>query len=73
MKRTPIQADPGRFPVPFRALVTGCPVFDSSCSPEAKVYYIERDGGLFLKSAPKGLLGTEAEMLRTIAAFEIFG
>lgn len=62
MKRTAIVPDPARFPQEFLPLIAGCPVFDSSCSPEARVYYLDRDGGLFLKSAPGGTLKTEAEM-----------
>lgn len=62
MKRTAIVPDLSQFPETFHTLLSGCPVFDSSCSPEARVYYLDRDGGLFLKSAPGGTLKTEAEM-----------
>lgn len=63
MKRTPIQPDLALFPAEFQHLLAG-PVFDSSCSPEARVYYIDKDGGLFLKSAPAGSLQKEAAMDR---------
>ena len=63
MKRTPIQPDLSDFPAKFHSLLTG-PVFDSSCSPEARVYFIDRHGGLFLKSAPAGALQKEAAMDR---------
>ena len=63
MKRTPIQLDFSQFPTEFHDLLTA-PVFDSSCSTDARVYYIDRDGGLFLKSAPAGTLQKEAEMDR---------
>lgn len=62
MKRTPIQADLHRFPEEFHPLLADTPVFDSSCSKEARVCFLDRDGGLFLKSAPKGTLKAEAEM-----------
>lgn len=62
MKRTPIIPDLTLIPEEFRPLFTGCPVFDSSCSQAARVYYLERDGGLFLKSAPAGTLKLEGEM-----------
>ena len=62
MKRTLISPDFSTIPVQFHSLVSGCPVYDSSCSPEARVFFLDRDGGLFLKSAPPGSLKTEAEM-----------
>jgi kanamycin kinase len=37
-------------------------VYDSSCSPEARVYYIERDGGYFLKCASSEMLEKEATL-----------
>jgi len=61
MIRTPITPDFSLFPEPFHFLLD-CPVYDSSCSKEARVLYLGRDGGLFVKSAPKGTLKTEAEM-----------
>lgn len=64
MKRIPVTTDLSRFPVQFHPLLTGNPVFDSSCSPEARVYFLDTDGGMYLKSAPKGTLKTEAEMTR---------
>ncbi len=39
-------------------------VWDSSCSPEARVLFVEREGGLYLKSATAGTLTREAEMTR---------
>ena len=60
MKRTEIRPDLNDFPVPFRALLQNARVFDSSCSPEARVYFIEKDEGLFLKTAAAGMLKKEA-------------
>lgn len=37
-------------------------IYDSSCSPEARVYFIDTDEGLFLKSAAVGSLLREAQM-----------
>lgn len=39
-------------------------MYDQSCSPAAKVYYIQKDKGYFLKSAAAGALGREAAMTR---------
>lgn len=62
MKRTPVMPDLNTIPEQFHSLLENRTVFDSSCSKEARVYYIETDGGLFLKAAPKGTLETEAKM-----------
>ncbi|MBO7150408.1 MAG: aminoglycoside 3'-phosphotransferase [Clostridia bacterium] len=42
--------------------LSGALVYDSSCSPEARVYFIDKDGGYFLKTAKKGSLEAEAKM-----------
>lgn len=39
-------------------------IYDSSCSPEARVWLIDRDGGYYLKRGEKGSLKREAEMAR---------
>ena len=62
MKRTPIQPDYTAIPEFFHSYLTGCDVFDSSCSPTARVIFLDREGGLYLKSAPAGTLRQEAEM-----------
>lgn len=64
MKRSPVFIDPDTFPEPFHFLLADAPVFDSSCSPEARVYYIDKESGFYLKTAPKGSLKTEAAMAR---------
>ena len=66
MKRTLLTLDPLAFPVEYRPLLTGAAVYDSSCSPAARVYYIDRDGGYYLKTQPvaKGSLRLEAEKTR---------
>ena len=62
MKRTPIMPDFSAVPDIFHAYLRDCPVFDSSCSPDARVIFLDRDGGLYLKSAPSGTLKQEADM-----------
>lgn len=64
MKRTPITIDVAGFPSAFSSLLTGARIYDSSCSPEAKVYFIDTDGGYYLKTAAKGALETEAKLTR---------
>ena len=63
MKRTLLNIDPLEFPAEYRPLLTGAAVYDSSCSPAARVYYIDRDGGYYLKTqaGAAGSLRPEAE------------
>ena len=62
MQRTPIVPDFSAIPELFHPVMRNAAVFDSSCSKLAKVYYIEKDGGLYLKSAESGTLKQEADM-----------
>ncbi len=49
-------------PNEFEKLLLGSKIYDSSCSPEAKVYYIDKDNGYYLKKSAKGTLKNEAEL-----------
>lgn len=62
MQRKPISIDIEQYPEQFRPLLQKGALYDSSCSREARVIFIDTDGGLFLKSAPKGTLAREAEL-----------
>lgn len=62
MKKTLINDTIGIFPPKITEYLGGT-VFDSSCSPEAKVYF-SSDNGLFIKRSSKGSLKAEAEMDR---------
>ncbi len=62
MKRVRIQADPEVFPDGIRPYLRDTAVYDSSCSEEARVWYIDKDGGLFLKRDSAGKLKAEAAM-----------
>ena len=64
MKRTLITPDINTFPMRFCKLLENARIYDSSCSPEACVYFIDKDCGYYLKTAPKGSLLGEAEMTR---------
>ena len=64
MKRMLISPDLNIIPPSFHSLLNGAPVYDSSCSPEARVIFIDRDAGYYLKSAPCGTLQGEADMTR---------
>ena len=64
MKRTLLSEIPRELPECFAKLFRGAPIYDSSCSPEARVYYSERDGGMFLKRGALGSLKKEAQLTR---------
>ncbi len=61
MKRTPVTIDLGLFPAELHSLLEGAAVFDSSCSAAAQVYFVDREGGFYLKCAPAGSLAEEAK------------
>ena len=48
MKRSGIQPDLTQFPEEAAHFLEGAALYDSSCSPEARVIFIDRDDGLFL-------------------------
>lgn len=62
MKKTLLPGLPGDLPRELRALADGAKIYDSSCSPEARVYFIDRGGGYYLKCAARGTLEKEARM-----------
>ena len=62
MKRTMIQVNISDYPKEISELLKNAPVFDSSCSKEAQVLFIDKDGGYYIKKAMKGTLKTEALM-----------
>ena len=64
MKKTKLTTIPTGIPERLLPLLAGAPIWDSSCSPEARVLFIEREGGLYLKCAAAGTLSREAEMTR---------
>ncbi len=64
MNRTKIDINPSDYPEAFRPYLENSCVYDSSCSTEARVIYIEKDGGYYLKTANKGTLSLEAELTR---------
>ena len=62
MKKTLINKIPPELPREIESLVSGAKIYDSSCSPEARVYFIDRDGGYYLKVGAANSLRREAEM-----------
>ena len=64
MTLKPITLDKSEYPVELQALLSGAKLYDSSCSPEARVIFIDKGDGYFLKKALKGKLEREAMMTR---------
>ena len=62
MKRTKTQWDLAQLPEEAARLLEGAALYDRSCSPEARVVFVEKDGGLYMKTAAAGTLQTEAAM-----------
>lgn len=62
MQRKPTVLLPEQIPAAFCSFLEGATVFDSSCSAAARVYFLDKDGGFYLKSAPKGSLQKEAQL-----------
>lgn len=62
MKKTLINQVPQEMPQDIRRFVSGAKVYDSSSSPEARVYFIEKDDGYYLKCSKVSSLENEAKM-----------
>lgn len=62
MRRTPAILPVDTLPASVRSFAQNAGVFDSSCSPAARVYYLEKGSGFYLKTAPAGTLKREAEL-----------
>lgn len=62
MKRTEIRINPDDYPERFHRLLECAAVYDSSCSSEARVIFIDKDRGYYLKSSKKGSLEKEAKL-----------
>ena len=62
MKRTQIEGIPFTLPHEIDEVCRGAVIYDSSCSPEARVYFIDREGGFYLKVGEKNALRREAMM-----------
>lgn len=63
MKKTSASIDLSQFPSRFHRLFNSTPVFDSSCSANARVWYIPGEN-VYLKRGAKDALATEAAMAR---------
>ena len=62
MKKTLIERIPYFIPEEITRFIGNSKIFDSSCSPEARVYFIDKGEGYYLKLNKTGELKREAEM-----------
>ena len=62
MKHTLLSRIPENIPKPLAPYLNDAPIYDSSSSPEARVYFIDKLGGLYLKRGAPRSLYSEAVM-----------
>ena len=62
MKRTLVEKIDLELPLEIAKFTEGARLFDSSCSPEARVWFVDKDKGYYLKTCGAGTLKKEAEM-----------
>lgn len=62
MKRKPTELLPETLPLQLRSFAENATVYDSSCSPAARVWFLDKGPGFYLKKSPKGTLEKEAAM-----------
>jgi len=62
MQKTPVTADLAVFPQQMHDFLRHAQLFDSSSSPEAQVWFIDKGEGFYLKRAQKDALADEAAL-----------
>lgn len=62
MRRIETRLDASRFPLPVRPYIEAARAYDSSCSPEARVYFLDTGAGYYLKEGKSGTLLRESLM-----------
>ena len=71
MKRSHLKPNTFEYPESLAEYFSNSAVFDSSCSPEARVCFIDKDEGYFLKTADAGTLQTEALMTEYMHSLQL--
>lgn len=64
MQLKPITINTSEYPEQFEYILKDSKIYDSSSSPDAKVIYIQKDNGYFLKTAAKNALQKEYFMTK---------
>ena len=62
MHRKPISIRLEEFPADLHSFLQGAAVFDSSCSKAARVWFLDKEAGFYLKKAQKSTLQKEAQL-----------
>lgn len=62
MKKILLPCLPDGMPQEFLPFAADAPIYDSSSSPEANVYFIDKGHGYYLKRSGKGMLEKESKM-----------
>ncbi|MDE6749490.1 MAG: aminoglycoside 3'-phosphotransferase [Lachnospiraceae bacterium] len=62
MKKTLLNGIPNEMPRDIQRFVSAVNIYDTSCSPEAKVYFIDKGNGYYLKCSDSGMLEKEFKM-----------
>ncbi len=62
MKKTLLNKIPSEIPSAIQRFISGAKIYDSSSSPNARVYFIDQEDGFYLKCAKSGELEKEAKM-----------
>lgn len=62
MKLMPIKININEYPENIQCILKNADLYDSSCSNEASVIFVDKDAGYFIKSSAKGTLKDEALM-----------
>lgn len=64
MKKTLLTEIPSEIPQNILRFIANANIYDSSCSADARVYFIEKGSGYYLKCAGKGMLERESQMTK---------
>lgn len=62
MKRKPIQRNIQEYPADLHPFLKAAALYDSSCSSQARVIFIDKGNGFYLKRSAKGTLAAEASL-----------
>ena len=62
MRKTLVNKIPDGMPLEIRRFAASADIYDSSSSPEATVYFIDKGNGYYVKRSGKGALATECKM-----------
>lgn len=62
MRKTLLTSISQEIPYRLHKLISNAPIYDSSSSPQARVYFIDKDEGYYLKKGSVGSLKKEADM-----------